>query len=130
MGVLLVEALWLLCSLRSTRADPGCDACTCGATSTHSRTPSAGPVNTCVGDALMVIKAIGPFSIPLSGDKKGQRSRAVNKIGRLMVKPSTEWAACASRRGPYRPPALQRDPGGKPGAYRSQCPRPGRCGRR
>src|SRR5438105_324475 len=33
------------------------------------------------------------------------------------------------RRGPGRPPALQRDPGGEPGAYRAQCPRPRRCRR-
>jgi hypothetical protein len=31
------------------------------------------------------------------------------------------------RRGPCLPPALQRDPGGKPGADRAQRPRPGRC---
>ncbi len=34
------------------------------------------------------------------------------------------------RFGPGRPPALQRDPGGKPGAYRAQRPWPGRCRRR
>src|SRR5215469_12948602 len=36
-------------------------------------------------------------------------------------------------RGPVRPclpAALQRDRGGKPGAYRAQRPRPGRCPRR
>ena len=33
------------------------------------------------------------------------------------------------RLGPCRPPALQCDPGGKPGAYRAQRPRPGRCRR-
>jgi hypothetical protein len=31
------------------------------------------------------------------------------------------------RLGPCLPPALQRGPRGEPGAYRAQCPRPGRC---
>ena len=34
------------------------------------------------------------------------------------------------RLGPCGPPALQRDPGGKPGAYRAERPGPGRCRRR